>query len=507
MEEVYNTLTLTGAKWWDLQHSPNEETFKATQFWLDQTSKAVRVEIQTVEPAQRDAWLERRTDDEGRTLIARYVWLSATGPNKNEINLTKAVQSTLCERFGLRTAYKYFHTFVSGVASLPRETTPEFERQAFAFCFGPKLAAIWSHRLSRTSTDDITEGIIFTQGDAVQQKYLQYISKIPWNHGICLSSAFLAYLFSMVLCSEIDALQKKILQDVKEIEGETGFHGFAERKKKLEQGRSLATEAMVEMSAKASGFTTKLAGTGRKSDMIEQLLELMLKRASEDRANRERLASGRKATEDEPDGGPILDAHVEVMRQRMKMQGSETKYIQERVQIQISATFHTISQNDTLANLEVAEETSQIAYYSYRDASSMKTLAFVTMVFLPGSFISALFSTQVFNWETGDGFGVGVNPRFGLYWVITIPLTLIVFLLYYVWIGKLKRDVDKRKRDREERRKSLTEHPDASSSSYSVHVPGNSRKGRAATFADHIKLKRMRTRTNSGHAENGSNAV
>jgi hypothetical protein len=337
MEEVYNTLTLTGAKWWDLQHSPNEETFKATQFWLDQTSKAVGVEIQTVQPAQRDAWLKRRTDDKGRTLIARYVWLSATGPNKNEINLTKAVQNTLCEQFGLRTAYKYFHTFVSGVASLPRESTPEFERQAFAFCFGPKLAAIWSHRLSKTSTDDITEGIIFTQGDVVQQTYLEFISKIPWNHGICLSSAFLAYLFSMVLCSEIDTLQKNILQGVKEIEGETGFHGFAERKKKLEQGRSLATEAMVEMSAMASGFTTKLAGTGRKTDMIEQLLELMLKRASEDRANRERLASGRTAKEDEPDGGPILEAHVEVMRQRMKMQSSETKYIQERVQIQISA--------------------------------------------------------------------------------------------------------------------------------------------------------------------------
>ncbi|CAH0018439.1 unnamed protein product [Clonostachys rhizophaga] len=507
MEEVYNTLTLTGAKWWDLQHSPNEETFKATQFWLDQTSKAVEVEIQTVEPAQRDAWLKRRTDDKGRTLIARYVWLSATGPNKNEINLTKVVQNTLCEQFGLKTAYKYFHTFVSGVASLPRESTPEFERQAFAFCFGPKLAAIWSHRLSKTSTDDITEGIIFTQGDAVQQTYLRFISKIPWNHGICLSSAFLAYLFSMVLCSEIDTLQKTILQGVKEIEGETGFHGFAERKKKLEQGRSLATEAMVEMSAKASGFTTKLAGTGRKSDMIEQLLELMLKRASEDRANRERLASGRKAKDKEPNGAPILRAHVEVMRQRMKMQSSETKYIQERVQIQISATFHTISQNDTLANLEVAEETSQIAYYSYRDASSMKTLAFVTMVFLPGSFISALFSTQVFNWEAGGGFSVGVNPRFGLYWVITIPLTLIVFLLYYVWIGKLKRDVDKRKKDREERRKTLTEHPDASSSSYSIRGPGNNGRGRTATFADHIKLKRMRTRTTSGHAENGTNAV
>jgi hypothetical protein len=65
----------------------------------------------------------------------------------------------------------------------------------------------------------------------------------------------------------------------------------------------------------------------------------------------------------------------------------------------------------------------------------MKTLAFVTMFFLPGSFISALFSTDLFDWDNADGGGIGIEPtpQFRLYWAITIPLTLITFILYFIW--------------------------------------------------------------------------
>lgn len=79
-----------------------------------------------------------------------------------------------------------------------------------------------------------------------------------------------------------------------------------------------------------------------------------------------------------------------------------------------------------------------IALSSHRDASSMKTLAVVTMFFLPGSFISALFSTNCFDWDGVDlgskSMGVKTTPQFDLYWVVTIPLTVITFVLYYCWL-------------------------------------------------------------------------
>lgn len=69
----------------------------------------------------------------------------------------------------------------------------------------------------------------------------------------------------------------------------------------------------------------------------------------------------------------------------------------------------------------------------------MKTLAIVTMFFLPGSFISSLFSTPCFKWDNidlsdTDTIGVPLAPQFGLYWAITIPLTGITFLFYFAWL-------------------------------------------------------------------------
>jgi hypothetical protein len=65
----------------------------------------------------------------------------------------------------------------------------------------------------------------------------------------------------------------------------------------------------------------------------------------------------------------------------------------------------------------------------------MKTLAFVTMVFLPGSFVSALFSTNLFDWNNREGQDIGIltTPQFRLYWAVTIPLTVITFILYFMW--------------------------------------------------------------------------
>ena len=76
-----------------------------------------------------------------------------------------------------------------------------------------------------------------------------------------------------------------------------------------------------------------------------------------------------------------------------------------------------------------------------RDSASMRALALAALIFLPGNFIAALFSTDLFRWDDTNessgtslaGMGVGVKPQFWLFWVITVPVTLLVFLLYICW--------------------------------------------------------------------------
>ncbi|KAL8772446.1 MAG: hypothetical protein Q9209_002397 [Squamulea sp. 1 TL-2023] len=66
-----------------------------------------------------------------------------------------------------------------------------------------------------------------------------------------------------------------------------------------------------------------------------------------------------------------------------------------RTTIMINLRFSIGAQVDSRTNLEIANLTSKIARDAQRDSSSMITIAAVTMVFLPGTFISVGSSTLV----------------------------------------------------------------------------------------------------------------
>lgn len=67
-----------------------------------------------------------------------------------------------------------------------------------------------------------------------------------------------------------------------------------------------------------------------------------------------------------------------------------------------------------------------------RDSTSMKTIAIMTMGFLPATFYAALFAVPSLQWEQPTVIG----NRFWVYWAVTIPTTLFVFV---VWFGIMHR--------------------------------------------------------------------
>ena len=62
----------------------------------------------------------------------------------------------------------------------------------------------------------------------------------------------------------------------------------------------------------------------------------------------------------------------------------------------------------------------------------MKTLAAVTVAFLPSTFVAAFFSMPLFQW-TASTDGQVVSKRFWVYWAVTVPLTLATLLAWAVW--------------------------------------------------------------------------
>jgi len=100
---------------------------------------------------------------------------------------------------------------------------------------------------------------------------------------------------------------------------------------------------------------------------------------------------------------------------------------------------------------------------SRRDASAMKTIAVLTLVFLPGTYVAvrilcvasssyiillqqvaplnylqALFSMSMFNWQARNGEPV-YSSYLWVYFLITVPLTVLVVAVWFWWFRTQER--------------------------------------------------------------------
>ena len=110
--------------------------------------------------------------------------------------------------------------------------------------------------------------------------------------------------------------------------------------------------------------------------------------------------------------------------------------------------FAFLTHEDSKINIEIANASKALAEATKRDGSSMKTIAVLTMAFLPATFLAALFAIPSLGWNQPD--------KFTLYWACVIPITALTFALWAVLtkrqaileFGKLVRR--RRKLEREE---------------------------------------------------------
>lgn len=63
----------------------------------------------------------------------------------------------------------------------------------------------------------------------------------------------------------------------------------------------------------------------------------------------------------------------------------------------------------------------------------MKTIAIMTMIFLPPTFFATLFAMPLLKW---DGPQV-VQQNFGIYWAVSLPTTAAVLLIWH-WMSSEK---------------------------------------------------------------------
>ena len=110
--------------------------------------------------------------------------------------------------------------------------------------------------------------------------------------------------------------------------------------------------------------------------------------------------------------------------------------LKERVLSQIQVLYSVSAQTDNRLS-------ARIAVSSGRDSTAMKTLAFITALFLPGTYIATLFSMSMFEWQVSPAESLSpsssssstdtLSNKFWIYWATTIPLTIAVIIGWRLW--------------------------------------------------------------------------
>lgn len=99
----------------------------------------------------------------------------------------------------------------------------------------------------------------------------------------------------------------------------------------------------------------------------------------------------------------------------------------QRLNIQREVMNSFISQRESRLSLAIAAQQRRLAHVAGRESTSMKTLTLMGAMFLPGALVSSILGMSFFNFDADiDMNGGTVSPRIWIYFVISVPLTVII---------------------------------------------------------------------------------
>ncbi|KAB5577514.1 hypothetical protein GE09DRAFT_1051720 [Coniochaeta sp. 2T2.1] len=221
---------------------------------------------------------------------------------------------------------------------------------------------------------------------------------------------------------------------IREIESITGHGSWGQGI--IADGNPTGT---IELTAKLGRALNTVANVYKHLNMVDLMwkhLEAMsLQMAATD------ISDGVRAS-----NNSIMEA-IGILRQQSLQARDQAQYLEVRIRSQSSVLFSLLTHNDAKVNIRVANASVELAAAARRDGSSMKTIAVLTMAFLPATFFAAFFSIPSLGWVEPD--------KFPLFWACTLPVTAATFML---WAGvtqreamrRLVRDIASRRRERRE---------------------------------------------------------
>ncbi|KAF4472814.1 hypothetical protein FALBO_295 [Fusarium albosuccineum] len=191
-------------------------------------------------------------------------------------------------------------------------------------------------------------------------------------------------------------------------------------------GRSIVEiETLTEVSADMGILLVTLSNKARHQEIATSVLEFLEGSIKSDAKTYEVP----KVMKDACDEAyrPVLA----ILKQQLKGGCMTTKYLQERTQSQSTVVDLFLSLANHFTNSSLTQIysllTHEDAIISIDQGSSMKTIAILTMVFLPGTFLATLWAVPSLQWDQSPV----IQGNFWVYWVFSLPFTALVLAIWY----------------------------------------------------------------------------
>ncbi|KAI1427164.1 hypothetical protein F5Y12DRAFT_783501 [Xylaria sp. FL1777] len=122
------------------------------------------------------------------------------------------------------------------------------------------------------------------------------------------------------------------------------------------------------------------------------------------------------------DGEQGVHSQLQFLESHISSLSSRSTSNEKRMLNEIQLAFNTVAQHDASTSVKIGLATQS-------DSLTMKSIALVTLTFLPPTFVCAIFSMSFFNYSTDSGWVL--SDKFWVYWVFAVPTTLLTAVAWY----------------------------------------------------------------------------
>lgn len=299
----------------------------------------------------------------------------------------------------------------------------------------------WSMSWSFDSAENFSRGIVLIPDNDKGKPTPPFNQTINALKDFVDQPCFLGLAASIIALSRVSESILKTYNDARDMKYEFRAYGQHEAGSvsRLADPSKASMDVMYHAS-RALGYHDRLRMLRLLNTFLSrQLSDFTANMTNESEARRQRAAT--------------LDEALIHLDHKVTSLISVTQKVHERATMQLAVLFNIIAQKDSKVSIEIAaasralamenkkdqrisiaiaKASREIAVESKRDSSSMKTIAAVTMLFLPGTFIASLFATPMFQWSATAG--LQVESHIWIYWAVSIPLTLLTIGMWWVWL-------------------------------------------------------------------------